>query len=53
MVGSSNHSEGKSGGVSAENGRVAPAPKFKQRNVSVIRDFSPGCGRVTALIARP
>ncbi|KAH1107610.1 hypothetical protein J1N35_011378 [Gossypium stocksii] len=28
--------------------RVASSPKFKQRRVSVVRDFPPGCGRVTA-----
>ncbi|KAK5833510.1 hypothetical protein PVK06_017354 [Gossypium arboreum] len=28
-------------------GRVAFAPKFKRRRVSAVRDFPPGCGRVT------
>ncbi|KAH1097464.1 hypothetical protein J1N35_014385 [Gossypium stocksii] len=27
---------------------VASSPKFKQRKVSVVRDFLPGCGRVIA-----
>ncbi|KAH1046785.1 hypothetical protein J1N35_037569 [Gossypium stocksii] len=27
---------------------VAFSPKFKRRRVSVVRDFPPGCGRVTA-----
>ncbi|KAH1122493.1 hypothetical protein J1N35_005653 [Gossypium stocksii] len=34
--------------VSAEFERVVSAPKFKRRRVSVVRDFPPGCGRVTA-----
>ncbi|KAK5802909.1 hypothetical protein PVK06_030541 [Gossypium arboreum] len=29
-------------------GRVVSAPKFKRRRVSAVRDFLPGCGRVTA-----
>ncbi|KAH1121675.1 hypothetical protein J1N35_004835 [Gossypium stocksii] len=27
--------------------RVATTPKFKRRKVSAVRDFPPGCGRVT------
>ncbi|KAH1047432.1 hypothetical protein J1N35_038216 [Gossypium stocksii] len=53
MVASSNHSEEKSGGVPAENGQVAPALKFKQRKVSAVRDFLPGCSKLPALITRP
>ncbi|KAH1098066.1 hypothetical protein J1N35_014987 [Gossypium stocksii] len=34
--------------VSAEFERVVSAPKFKRRKVSAVRDFLPGCGRVTA-----
>ncbi|KAH1107899.1 hypothetical protein J1N35_011667 [Gossypium stocksii] len=34
--------------VSAEFERVVSAPKFKWHRVSAIRDFLPGCGRVTA-----
>ncbi|KAH1097101.1 hypothetical protein J1N35_014022 [Gossypium stocksii] len=45
-------SKGSSGKVKAmvlvDSGRVASAPKFKRRKVSAIRDFPPGCGRVTA-----
>ncbi|PPD93757.1 hypothetical protein GOBAR_DD09307 [Gossypium barbadense] len=36
--------------VLVENGHVAPAPKYKQRKVSVVRDFPLGCGRVAAPI---
>ncbi|KAH1082918.1 hypothetical protein J1N35_022679, partial [Gossypium stocksii] len=35
-------------GVSAKNVLVVSIPKFKQRKVSVVRDFLPGCGRMTA-----
>ncbi|KAH1031498.1 hypothetical protein J1N35_043672 [Gossypium stocksii] len=34
--------------VPAENVRIASTPKFKQRKLSDVRDFPPGCGRVTA-----
>ncbi|KAK5833500.1 hypothetical protein PVK06_017343 [Gossypium arboreum] len=34
--------------VSTGSGRVASAPKFKRHRVSEVRDFLPGCGRVTA-----
>ncbi|KAH1114781.1 hypothetical protein J1N35_008159 [Gossypium stocksii] len=34
--------------VLAENERVASSPNFKQRRVSVVWDFLPGYGRVTA-----
>ncbi|KAH1091623.1 hypothetical protein J1N35_018880 [Gossypium stocksii] len=33
--------------MSLDSGRIASAPKFKRRKVSAIRDFLPGCGRVT------
>ncbi|KAH1073420.1 hypothetical protein J1N35_025748 [Gossypium stocksii] len=33
--------------VSVDSGCVATAPKFKRSRVSAIRDFLPGCGRVT------
>ncbi|KAH1122008.1 hypothetical protein J1N35_005168 [Gossypium stocksii] len=33
--------------VLAEYERVAVTPKFKWRKVSAVRDFSPGCRRVT------
>ncbi|KAH1033132.1 hypothetical protein J1N35_045306 [Gossypium stocksii] len=42
IMANSNHSEGKSRGVPAENGHAALALKFKQRKVSAIRDFPPG-----------
>ncbi|KAH1039897.1 hypothetical protein J1N35_041640 [Gossypium stocksii] len=38
--------------VPAGIGLVVPAPKFKQRKVSAIWDFPPGCGRVTAPSSR-
>ncbi|KAH1082915.1 hypothetical protein J1N35_022676 [Gossypium stocksii] len=38
--------------VPAGNGLIVPAPKFKQRKMSAIRDFPPGCGRITALSSR-
>ncbi|KAH1114404.1 hypothetical protein J1N35_007782 [Gossypium stocksii] len=45
-------SKGSSGKVKAvvplDSGCVASAPKFKRCKVSAIRDFSPGCGRMTA-----
>ncbi|KAH1055817.1 hypothetical protein J1N35_033882 [Gossypium stocksii] len=53
MMASNSHTEGSSGGLPTENGLVAPAPKCKQRKVSVVRDFVPGCGRVAAPITRP
>ncbi|KAH1039071.1 hypothetical protein J1N35_040814 [Gossypium stocksii] len=34
--------------VSAEIERVVSAPKFKRYKVSVVWDFPPKCGRVTA-----
>ncbi|KAH1097363.1 hypothetical protein J1N35_014284 [Gossypium stocksii] len=34
--------------VSAEIERVVSSPKFKRLKVSVVRDFLPRCGRVTA-----
>ncbi|KAH1107065.1 hypothetical protein J1N35_010833, partial [Gossypium stocksii] len=52
-VASSSLSEGSSGMVPTKNGHVAPAPKFKQRKVSAVRDFPPGYGRVAAPITRP
>ncbi|KAH1122496.1 hypothetical protein J1N35_005656 [Gossypium stocksii] len=38
--------------VPAENVRIASTPKFKRRRVSVVRDFPPGCGKVTAPSSR-
>ncbi|KAH1114405.1 hypothetical protein J1N35_007783 [Gossypium stocksii] len=32
----------------AKNELIAPAPKFKQRKVSAVRDFPPRCSRVAA-----
>ncbi|KAK6275044.1 hypothetical protein POUND7_004753 [Theobroma cacao] len=52
-VASCSHSEGRLGRVSTENGHFAPAPKYKQRKVSVVRNFPPGCGRLAAPIDRP
>ncbi|KAH1056274.1 hypothetical protein J1N35_034339, partial [Gossypium stocksii] len=34
--------------VSAECEHVVSTPKFKRHKVLTVRDFSPGCGRVTA-----
>ncbi|KAH1122185.1 hypothetical protein J1N35_005345 [Gossypium stocksii] len=34
--------------VSVDTEHLVCVPKFKQHRVSVVRDFSPGCGRVTA-----
>ncbi|KAH1046735.1 hypothetical protein J1N35_037519, partial [Gossypium stocksii] len=34
--------------MSAENELVAFAPKFKQRRISAVWDFPPGCGKVAA-----
>ncbi|KAH1091931.1 hypothetical protein J1N35_019188 [Gossypium stocksii] len=48
MEANGGQSEGGSGGVPTENGLVVSAPKFKRRKVSAVRDFSPGCRRVTA-----
>ncbi|KAE8678634.1 Histone-lysine N-methyltransferase, H3 lysine-9 specific SUVH6 [Hibiscus syriacus] len=50
---SGGNSEGRLGRVATENGHVAPAPMFKQRKVSAVRDFPPGCGRLAALITKP
>ncbi|KAH1082844.1 hypothetical protein J1N35_022605, partial [Gossypium stocksii] len=52
MIASNSHAEGSSGGVPTENGLVAPAPKFKQRKVSAIRDFPLACDKVAAPITR-
>ncbi|KAH1097849.1 hypothetical protein J1N35_014770 [Gossypium stocksii] len=52
MVASSGHFEEGSERVPTGNGLVAPAPKFKQRKVSIVQDFLPGCGRVAAPITR-
>ncbi|XP_021291532.1 histone-lysine N-methyltransferase, H3 lysine-9 specific SUVH6 [Herrania umbratica] len=52
-VASGSHSEGRLGRVSTENGHFASAPKYKQRKVSAVRDFPPGCGRLAAPINRP
>ncbi|KAH1097342.1 hypothetical protein J1N35_014263 [Gossypium stocksii] len=53
MVVSNRHSDEGSRKVPTRNGLVAPATKFKQRKVSVVWDFPPGCSRVAAPIARP
>ncbi|KAH1091352.1 hypothetical protein J1N35_018609 [Gossypium stocksii] len=34
--------------VSAETERVVSVPKFKRHKMSAVRDFPPGCGKVTA-----
>ncbi|KAH1046653.1 hypothetical protein J1N35_037437 [Gossypium stocksii] len=52
-VASSSHFEGRSGRVPTGNGLLAFVPRFKQQNVSAVRDFPPGCGRVAAPITRP
>ncbi|KAH1039533.1 hypothetical protein J1N35_041276, partial [Gossypium stocksii] len=38
--------------VLAENVRIASTPKFKRHRLSAVRDFPPGCGRVTAPSSR-
>lgn len=45
--GSGSHSEVRSGDLPMENGHYASrgGPKYKQRRVSAVRDFPPGCGR--------
>ncbi|GMI95637.1 hypothetical protein HRI_003233000 [Hibiscus trionum] len=48
---SGGHSEGRLERVPTENGHLAPM--FKQRKVSAVRDFPPGCGRLAALITNP
>ncbi|KAH1097516.1 hypothetical protein J1N35_014437 [Gossypium stocksii] len=40
--------EGGHGRVSTESVLAVSTPKFKRRSVSAVRDFLPGCGRVTA-----
>ncbi|KAE8727740.1 Histone-lysine N-methyltransferase, H3 lysine-9 specific SUVH5 [Hibiscus syriacus] len=50
---SGGHSEARLGRVPSENGHIAPAPMFKKRNVSAVRDFPPGCGRLAAQITKP
>ncbi|XP_039036629.1 histone-lysine N-methyltransferase, H3 lysine-9 specific SUVH6-like [Hibiscus syriacus] len=50
---SGGHSEARLGRVPTENGHIAPAPMFKKRNVSAVRDFPPGCGRLAAKITKP
>ncbi|OMO73766.1 hypothetical protein COLO4_26875 [Corchorus olitorius] len=52
-VASSSLSEGLLGKVPAENGHIAPTPKYKQRRVSAIRDYPPGCGRLAAPVTTP
>ncbi|XVE65171.1 hypothetical protein DITRI_Ditri07aG0159700 [Diplodiscus trichospermus] len=52
-VATGSHSEGRLGRVPAENGHFGAAPKYKQRKVSAVRDFPPGCGRLAAPITRP
>ncbi|KAH1039827.1 hypothetical protein J1N35_041570 [Gossypium stocksii] len=46
MVASSGHSEEGSGKVPTRNRLMALAPRFKQRKVSAVWDFSLGYGRV-------
>ncbi|KAH1114726.1 hypothetical protein J1N35_008104 [Gossypium stocksii] len=53
MVASNGHFEEGSGRVPNGNGLMAPATKFKQRKVSAVRDFLPGCSRVAIPIVRP
>ncbi|KAH1063791.1 hypothetical protein J1N35_028778 [Gossypium stocksii] len=48
VAASDSQSEGGSGRVPTGSGLVVPGPKFKQRKVSTIWDFPPGCSRVTA-----
>ncbi|XVF13478.1 hypothetical protein REPUB_Repub08aG0211200 [Reevesia pubescens] len=51
-VASSSHSEGRLERVTTENGHFAPASQYKQRKVSAVRDFPPGCGRLAAPITK-
>ncbi|KAH1073054.1 hypothetical protein J1N35_025382, partial [Gossypium stocksii] len=53
MVASSGYIEGESRRVPTRDGLVAPAPRFKQRKVSTILNFLPGCGSVATPITRP
>ncbi|KAH1039108.1 hypothetical protein J1N35_040851 [Gossypium stocksii] len=48
MEASDNRTEGGRGIVSTGSALTVSTPKFKQCSVSAIRDFPPGCGRVTA-----
>ncbi|KAH1097456.1 hypothetical protein J1N35_014377 [Gossypium stocksii] len=48
MEASDNRTEGGCGKVSSGSALTVSTPKFKQRRVSVVRDFLPGCRRVTA-----
>ncbi|KAH1056253.1 hypothetical protein J1N35_034318 [Gossypium stocksii] len=45
-VAGDSHSEGGSERVRTRNGLVTPAPRFKQRKVSAVEDFLPGCSRL-------
>ncbi|XVF52531.1 hypothetical protein PTKIN_Ptkin05aG0025900 [Pterospermum kingtungense] len=48
-VASGSHSDGRLGRVPTENGYFGPAPKYKERKVSAVRDFPPGCGRFATI----
>ncbi|KAH1039085.1 hypothetical protein J1N35_040828 [Gossypium stocksii] len=48
MEASDNWTEGGCRRVSTGSALAVSTPKFKQHRVSVVRDFSLGCGRVTA-----
>ncbi|KAH1097448.1 hypothetical protein J1N35_014369 [Gossypium stocksii] len=48
MEASDNRTEGGRGRVSTESALAVSTLKFKRHRVSVVRDFPPGCGRVTA-----
>ncbi|KAH1121967.1 hypothetical protein J1N35_005127 [Gossypium stocksii] len=52
MMASSGYIEGGSGRVPTGDGHVASAPRFKQRKMSTVQDFLPGCGREGAPITR-
>ncbi|KAH1107627.1 hypothetical protein J1N35_011395 [Gossypium stocksii] len=48
MEASDNWTEGGCGRVSIGSALAVSTPKFKGRRVSAVRDFPPGCKRVTA-----
>ncbi|KAK8489881.1 hypothetical protein V6N12_038454 [Hibiscus sabdariffa] len=48
---SGGHSEGSLERLPTENGHLVS--KFKQRKVSAVRDFPPGCGMLASLITKP
>ncbi|KAH1129676.1 hypothetical protein J1N35_001054 [Gossypium stocksii] len=45
---SDNQTEGGRGRVSTGSARTVCTPKFRRRRLSAVKDFSPGCGRLTA-----